>query len=382
MGKNGSGTGRPPRWTDEEDARLLSLREQDPPGRWEDISEKMDRPASGCKTRYYDLKGGILRKPNGKREVAGDDENNLDPFEILRSPVDWRTRLAAAEEQQRIVVADNITEKIAERTIITEKPFALWFTSDWHLGSIGTNMKVWREHIEQFFEIRNLSMFLVGDMIANIAIHKFVLPVFQQTMGPEQQGQMIGSILFELVQKKKIEAVVFTEEHDQRDSRHTGVSFLREILRPMKTKIAFLDNRGQVLLHIGPSRDKLITYVIHAVHKTRYNSFMNALHGAIREAHLSIAANVIVTAHTHRPAMGWFNVQQDAHDVLQKARSPIVLGDEIFAIRCGTYEQDSQYGWQGYGPLPEPKVQVLVFDPHHRHIEMAKSFDASRKLCS
>lgn len=369
---------RPPLWTADEDELLFKLREgTSPPMPWPEIASRLGRPVCGCKTRYYELRSGTART----RQPGNQDTLYIDAGEIARNPIDWRARLAVAEAQQQIVQSDNITEKIAERTIITDRPFGLWFTADWHLGSVGTNMKAWREHLEQFFSIDNLSMFLVGDLIANIAVHKHVLPVFQQVMGPEQQGQLIGSILLELVQKRKIEAVVLTEEHDQRDARQSGVSFLREILRPLKTKIAFLDNRGQVLLRIGPDPKHLITYVIHAVHKTRYNSYINALHGGMREAHFSIAANVIVTAHTHRPAMGWFNVQQDAHDVLQCAGSPVVLGDEVFVVRCGTYEQDAQYGWQSYGPLPEPKVQVLVFDPHKRHIEMAKSFEAARKLC-
>lgn len=377
------GMKRPPRWTPDEDSQLIRLRQTEPPTPWPEIAEIMGRRRNGCKTRYYDIREAQdeLIQSEHDRPRYNDDVNDIDPFEILKSPIDWRVRLAAAEEQQRIVRADNITEKIAERTIITDKPFGLWFTADWHLGSVGTDMPLWRKHMERFFDIPNLSMFLVGDMISNIAVHKTVLPVFQQVMGPEQQGQLIGSILLELVQRHKLEAVVLTEEHDQRDARGSGVSFLREILRPMRTKIAFLDNRGQVLLHIGPDSEHLITYVIHAVHKTRYNSFMNALHGAMREAHFSITANVIVTAHTHRPAMGWFNVQQDAHDVLERAGSSVVLGEEVFCLRCGTYEQDSQYGWQGYGPLPEPKVLGLVFDPHHRSIEMAKSFDAIARLC-
>lgn len=360
----------------DEDELLVRLREgTDPPPTWEQIATRIGRTAVACKARYYKLKSPEVAST---RTASSAD---VDPFAILRGPLDWRERLTVAEQQQSIISSDDICQRIAERTIITDKPFGLWFTADWHLGSVGTNMAAWREHMDTFLATPNLSMFLVGDMIANIATHKYVLPVFQQVMPPEQQGQLIGAILLELVEKSKIEAVVLTEEHDQRDARMTGVSFLREIVRPLRTKIAFLDNRGQVLLRIGPDPKHLITYVIHAVHKTRYNSFMNALHGGIREAHLSIAANVIVTAHTHRPAMGWFNVQQDAHDVLSQAGSPVVLGDEIFVVRCGTYEQDARYGWQGYGASPMPKAQILVFDPHHRHIEMVTSFEAAQKLC-
>jgi len=353
-------------WTTEEDRQLQQLY-GDGACSWESVADNMaDRTAEGCRKRFHRLEP--------------DDDLVVDAAEVLTDEVTWQERLSVAKSVQRIRKGDELTAPIAERTIITDKPFGIWFTADWHLGSVGTDMDTWQQHMARFFGIDNLSMFLVGDMIANIATHKFVLPVFQQVMTPEEQGLLIGSILKDLVDRKKLEAVVLTEEHDQRDARMSGVSFLRQIVRPLKSKIAFLDNRGQVIFWIGPDKDNLIAYVVHACHKSRYNSFLNALHASSREARLDIMANVVVTAHTHRPAMGWYNWMQGLHDVLQFADQDIILGEEVFCIQCGTYEQHAQYGLQMYGSLPTPKVQGLVFDPHKRNIEMAKSFDAMEKL--
>ena len=364
-------------WATEEDALLIGLRQGTKDVLWEKIAENIPgRSAEACRKRWARIKAGQSQEEDF--EVY--ESIVVDPLEILRDPINWDERLKVAEEVQRIRKADDFTVAIADRIIITDKPFGLWFTADWHLGSVGTDMKLWREHMKRFFSIDNLSMFLVGDMIANIAVHKFVLPVFQQLMTPEEQGRVIGNVLLDLVLKEKLEAVVLTEEHDQRDARYSGVSFLREIVRPMRTKIPFLDNRGDVILWVGPDKDHLIGYVIHACHKSRYNSFLNALHAANREARLSIPGNVIVTAHRHRPAMAMYNWFQELHDVLKFANSSIVLGEEVYCVQCGTYENDIQYSNQFYGSLPEPKVQCLVFDPFERKIEMAGSFEAVEKL--
>ena len=368
-------------WTTEEDELLLSLRrqEEDSDLSWKRVADSVPgRSAESCRKRYGRL--GVQEESGVYNIGLSLDEPVVDPLDILRDPIDWHERLEVAESVQRIRKADDFTVQIADRVIITDKPFGLWFTADWHLGSIGTDMKAWREHMKRFFSIDNLSMFLVGDMIANIATHRFVLPVFQQLLTPEEQGRVIGNVLLDLVLKEKLEAVVLTEEHDQRDARDTGVSFLREIVRPMRTKIPFLDNRGDVIFWIGPDKDNLIGYVIHACHKSRYNSFLNALHAANREARLSIPGNVIVTAHTHRPAMGVYNWFQETHDVLQHAKQSIVLGGEVFCVQLGTYERNAQYSRQQYGSLPEPKVQGLVFNPFERKIEMANSFNSLEKL--
>jgi len=353
-------------WTPEEDAQLIRIHAEGI-WSWPEIADQLaGRTPESCRKRLP--------------RIDLDDDMVIDPQAVLKDAVTWQERLDVAKSVQRIRKTDELTVPIAERTIITDKPFGIWFTADWHLGSVGTDMETWERHIARFFEIGNLSMFMVGDMIANIATHKFVLPVFQQVMTPEEQGLLIGSILRDLVDRKKLEAVVLTEEHDQRDARMSGVSFLRQIVRPLKTKIAFLDNRGQVIFWIGPDKDHLIAYVVHACHKSRYNSFLNALHAPSREARLDIMANVVVTAHTHRPAMGWYNWMQGLHDVLKFADQDIILGEEVFCIQCGTYEQDAQYGKQQYGSLPPPKVQGLVFNPHERNIEMAKSFGAMERL--
>jgi hypothetical protein len=364
-------------WKEDEIALLLRIKNSAEGVSWAEIAEQIPgRSSEGCRKTYSRL----LSNVESNEEIEETETDELDPLDILRDPIDWRRRLEVAEEVQQIRNVDNFTVPIAEITVITDKPFGVWFTADWHLGSVGTDMKLWREHINRFFAIENLRMLLLGDMIANIATHKFRLPVFQQLISPEEQGRVIGSILLQLVQENKLLGVVLTEEHDQRDARDTGVSFLREIVRPMRNHIPFLDNRGQMLLWVGPDKDHLICYVIHCCHKTRYYSFLNALHAPNREARLSIPANVIATAHTHRPAMGVYNWFQETQDVLEFAKSPVILGGEVFCIVCGTYERNAQYGNQQYGPLPVPSIQGLVFDPFKRNIEMARSFEAMEKL--
>jgi hypothetical protein len=153
------------------------------------------------------------------------------------------------------------------------------------------------------------------------------------------------------------------------------------LLRPFENDIPFFDNRGAVILDVGPDEDNLISYVIYGVHKARYASFLNELHTANRLARLEIPANVICTAHRHRPAMGVFPWFAPLERVLDFMGSPIKLGGKIFAVQCGTYETDAQYADQQYGwSSTEIDTQVLVFDPHKHHIEMCNTFEGAEKM--
>jgi hypothetical protein len=364
-------------WTAEEEAKLAAIMATAPrPLSWADIARQMPgRSAKACENVYY--RSVLPRTDEAPPSPAAPAEEVKElPLNFDRGGggVDWRERLKLAQAVSAARARDRLTEDIAKRVIDTDRLHAVLFSSDWQLGSLGVDLATWERHMTAFLDAPDTSMFVVGDMISNVCVHRTLVPVLSQNMTPEEQVSFVSNLLAEFVAKNKLVAVVLSEEHDLRDERLTGSGTLRAMLR--QVQVPFFENAGTLVLQVGQ-----VPYVIHAVHRSHFRSILNDLHSGNREAHLRLPANVLVTAHTHRPAIGCYDWFEELARVLEYVDSPIRLGGPTWVVQCGTYETESRYQRQGdFGLLPDPPLQILVFDPHRHHIQIATSFEAAQAL--
>jgi len=352
-------------WTNTEILKVKALVSE---GRsWKEIARILGKTPDSCRGAWR------RHKDNTRQEECSCNESFLVPLDVERSSVSWRERLELAGRLKQVRDSDTCTLKLTKRTIKTTRPYAVLFSSDWQLGSLGTDLELWKSHIETFLSIENMGMIVVGDLISNCYTHRTLVPVLSQVMSPVEQMRFVRELLEEIISKNKLISVTLSEEHDQRDARDTGMSALIEILRPLQ--VPLFDNRGCLILEVGKQQ-----YVLDIVHKSRYSSFLNELHSGNREARLHLPANVIVTAHRHRPALGKYFWFQELADVLKFCNAPVTLGGEVFLVQTGTYEKESTYGNQFFGTLPSAELQILVFWPDEHRIEMATNFQSALKL--
>lgn len=291
--------------------------------------------------------------------------------------VSWRQRIEVAERVQEIRQQDSPFSFFAHTRIETKKPIAVLMSSDWQLGSQGTDMVLLMADIAEVRRRDGFYLCINGDVIHNVVRHKTAQAEAHQVMQPVEQMWCASDCLEELIQDKKLLALTLSEEHDQRDERLVGYSTFLQLLRDKD--IPIFNNRGVLVLQVG-----VWFYVIYFVHKSRYGSILNELHSGNREYHLSMPANVICTAHRHRAAWGKYPWYPELATYLSfmSQFDPVhfKLGEEVYLVQTGTYETDSEFGNRFFGQIPKPKPIILVFYPDEFRIEPIEDFESAAHL--
>ena len=51
----------------------------------------------------------------------------------------------------------------------------------------------------------------------------------------------------------------------------------------------------------------------------------------------------------------------------------------LLKLKSNNYSWRTDFGQQ-FNALPDPQLQILIFDPHQHHIEAVQSFEAAKSL--
>lgn len=170
---------------------------------------------------------------------------------------------------------------------LPNKPFALVFLSDLHIGSSGVDYKQLRLDAETIRNTENMYAVFHGDGIDNWIIPK---------LAPLQRGQMIPFdkeiALFKAwlttLQEKLL--VVVAGNHDNWTTKMSGIDWLRDLVAPK----ALYDSQ-QIIFDVNFGNQSLRLCVRH---KWRGTSIHNPTHG-LERASKDIDADVYVGGHTH-----------------------------------------------------------------------------------
>ena len=285
--------------------------------------------------------------PDEVQNADKTDEENLFPQfdKIKKKDISWRELGEFAKQAQTVREKSKAYQSKVGITIPvkTDRPVAIMYSSDWHLGSVATNYDEFMRHIDKVLETPNLYMVTVGDEIDNFYRFGTLRPIFDQIMPPELQMDMLRGILKELASQKKILAACWGNHTSEFAERAMGFDVMSQLVA---NKVPYLGTKGIINLKIGDQTyDNLVT------HKSRYSSFLNRLHGNKREFQLTHPARVVVTAHTHVP-----DFETYYH-----------YGVQNFLIKCGTFKIDDIHSmrYYGRGVMGTP---TLVYHPGHDHI--------------
>jgi len=258
---------------------------------------------------------------------------------------DWRKALQVMKDVKDINAVASTSQTELHTVIETDKPIALCFTSDWHLGSLATNYEAWLAHINYILETPNLYMASVGDLIEDSKSFFSLAAVLSQAISPKMQGKVLGKILQELSENKKIVAGWWGNHDQDRDNKLMGQSLVEDQFG--RTGIPYFNGIGELHLTVGE-----VEYSIVGTHKSRFNSMLNIHHGTQALHKMQYPnSDIVVSAHTHSPG------------VAQEVR----YGREVLFVKTGSHKRDDTFTKQ-YFPLGEIGIPTVVLDPHRKEM--------------
>lgn len=286
-----------------------------------------------CQRHYAEIAKRLRREEAGENAKRNDGLKTGPGIEFpdLKTDRDfnWRKATEVCCAVQKLATDAETTQREATVWIKTDDPIAVVFSSDWHFGSLAMSYAEWRAAIDFILTTPGVYVATVGDLIENTVSFKNLAHVWEQVVSPALQRKAIGSLLRELADAGKILGGWFGNHDDERDERLIGQSLIAPEFARIKRP--YFSVAGDMRLKVG--KVKPAEYVISGLHKARFNSYLNETHSAgqthrIYKPH----ADVVVTAHTHAPAMHWC-YRPDASG----AEKPVVF------VRTGTYKT----GWLG-----------------------------------
>ena len=318
-----------------------------------DASGKIYNHWGGMSDLYKDVYGiNVSRKADRNLlylQWTG-NERSLEFPDKKHGEFDYKEWLRAAQTTQALHNKASHKQDIATIKINTTKPVALLLTADWHLGSISCDYNTFLRNHEFVLNTEGIYMGVVGDTIDNFYQFNNATAILQQILSPAKQRKLLGEILNALMEKKKLLFVGYGN-HETRDEKWFGDNL---VARMVEDRIPFFSGKGIVKLYVGNQ-----LYTILVTHKTGSNSKINTLYGAKMEYARYFPSDVVVTAHTHIPAIESYY----HYGAAQRAGLP--LGGESWLIKTGTYNVDDGFSKRYYdnGVVCDP---TLVLYPNSK----------------
>ena len=282
------------------------------------------------------------------------------------SAFDWRATVRAAialQEQRKAFASDTAGETIIR--LATNRPIALCFSGDWHLGSGSTDHAMWQEDIEFLLNTPDLYYAVLGDEYENIRTFKTLQAVIAQVLPVDLQRRVMEAVTTELASKGKLLWTTWGNHGDEFDERLIGESLTADFRRAQT--VPHLGSLGLIRLQVGSEE-----YTILATHKAGHKSAFNALHGAKRLYQTVYPADVVVTAHDHAPAHEEYNHYAMARDMGRG------FGGTSWLVACSTYKTQASNDWAArrYGRAILKRETAVLYPDEHR-IEMFDSAEAA-----
>ena len=273
-------------------------------------------------------------------------------------PIDFLAKAIGRTDAHEI---DSDYRKIVIKTSV---PIAVMKSADLHFGGLDVDYKALHAHASFLLNTPNFYNQLFGDDINLMVMHPNV-GARHDGWTPEEQVYWLESFVDECLKKGKIISMASGNHSDEFTERVAGFGIVRML---MKRKVPYFRGLGYIDLQVGKQ-----TYPIAFVHKTRFHSFMNQLHGNKRMEQMHAEffgpnraiAKEYITAHTHNPAIS-------VEGCLPKER--------IWFIKCGTFKTNCLYSQRYYGQ-GRIGVPTVVYHPDRfEHICFPTPFEAFRYM--
>lgn len=297
------------------------------------------------------LLGKVLKKSGfgSLRDYLNKEEDKKIEFEDKKLSTfnlsEWFNHI---EQRQNLEQKLTPFQNNAKINIKSNKPIAITFSSDWHLGSLGCDYKAFKRDIDFLMETKDLYIISIGDEIDNFVRFKNVAPMLEQAIPPRVQKIFLMKLAEEFAKRDKILAMGWGNHSTEFDEKANGSSMMSYLIAQ---NIVFLNGAGIILLKVND-----IEYSILVNHKDRLSSYSNPNHGGRKWHEIEFPADIVATGHTHNPAFQW---QKRYNRAVELGKD---FGGDCLFIKTGTYKTKDVFSERHFskGVISTPTV---VFFP-------------------
>ena len=329
MNKVGETMKKHDKWTPEEDATLMELKEKGLT--IQEIANELTRIYNELFT--YDAVRNRLRRTK-KNKIEFHDRKNVGNTieEYLEFLIKYQ------EEKQRF--DDRQTEVTLE--IDDDKPIGIVFTGDWHVGGLYTAHKEMLKDFKTMRDTDGLYNITMGDYADNYNSGSHKGGIFEQIENPDVQKDLVEHFFTKYLGEKNL--AVIKGNHDQWEVRETSEDFVKYIAR--KIESPYLWYGGKIYLKLGE-----VTYEIVARHNYRGNSALNTTNSQ-RRLFDETQGDIIALAHLH----------------YNESHAKTKAGKDTVWIRSGTYKITDDYTQWAVGAKGDIRQPMVILFPNQKKI--------------
>ncbi len=265
-------------------------------------------------------------------------------------------------EDMRVVTEDDVEDYIekmialqeAERAMDTRqtkativldetKPIALAHWGDWHIGSKGTDYRLFQRDLKLIRETDGLYAIGQGDYKDNYIEGS---PKGGQADQIVQPGSQDHIVLHYMRQARDKLFALIRGCHDHWSKKTGDVDFVAACAK--EANAVNLWHGGTLRISLGSE-----VYTEHVRHRLRFESSLNTTNAMRRMFEFYGAADIAAGAHLHNPEVNERHLQ----------------GEYRMMVRCGSYKVWDDFGQQhGYGKGRPGVPLVILFPDKHRMI--------------
>lgn len=289
-----------------------------------------------------------------ERQVKREMQNPQVTFDVPeKEPITWQEHVVYLRERQARLKRLEKSQEYARVEITSPLPIGVVLTSDWHLGSQGTDYELWEKHMNMIKNEPQAYMIPLGNTIDN-----FIWPggMWGQMENPDVQMEMVRQFAHDF--KGKFLGIVGSRCHegwseDKVNINPYEIMFTDEIDKGTP----FLSKGGVINLKLKKDgQSEGIDYTFGLVHKARFSSALNPTNPNKRIHDLRWPADIIAIAHNHIAEI----------DHTTRWEGPFTK--EVISLRTGTYKRDDDYSEsEGFGK-GQIGGQMVVLDPRSKSI--------------
>lgn len=239
--------------------------------------------------------------------------------------VDWREILDLASADQDLCKRIDPRQEHLTISLDTDQPVALAFSADLHTGGGFSNHRAIKETLELILDTPNMYMSANGDMIEGfIPGEKSAETVEQMSLNMRQQFAANRSMVAEFVERRKLLYFMWSDHPDRWFEKLVGVNIMKLLTDRV---VPYFNQAATVNLKVGDE-----SYLLYVNHALKGHSMYNPTHSQGRAYREQVPADVIVSGHTHKPAIQWEYRYERLRELGYN------LGGKVTYVQCGTFK--------------------------------------------
>jgi predicted phosphodiesterase len=304
------------------------LREKNPDISYSEIARQLNMNVNTVKSQF-------LRDSKRKNDIEFIDKKDIPTFEDIN---EYYNKLKELEEKSNTL---DIKQTKTTLRFDSDKPLAIAFWGDWHLGSHGIDYEQFDKDRKLIKETNGLYFIGMGDYKDNNSayVHK---STNENSIPQGVQDKLVLNFMEEVGSKN---IVTIRGCHDDWDKKIADKDFISEICERINS--VNLWHGGTITILLGQEQ-----YKIFARHKYKYESSLNTTNAQRNMLNDIGPVDVVALAHKHYPDL----------QMLDR------MGSKVVYLRSGSYKKYDEFGQKLAGYEGKKSIPIVVIFPKEHKI--------------